>query len=534
MSSNTNLHYNVPRDTSTSVNAPHQSQASSPLNQERQAFNQRADRLRAQGYTHLPVIRETLADLDTPVSTYLKLAAQPYTYLFESVQGGDKWGRYSIIGLPCNKVYRFFGCELEVEEQGELTESRSVADPLETVRELQAQFKVADVAGAPDMLGGLVGYFGYEIVGHIEPRLNLASKEDAIGTPDIMLMVSTDVLVFDNLSGRIFMVTLADLSVDNAFDIAEAHLDACVAGLASSFAAPVVKANEQTTTESEYQLHFSQPEFEAAVDRCRDYIRDGDIMQVVLSQRLSVPYAGRPFDLYRALRTINPSPYMYFMDMGGFEIVGSSPEILVRLQDDSVTVRPIAGTRHRGDTLESDQALEVELLNDDKELAEHLMLIDLGRNDVGRIATIGSVRLTEKMQVERYSHVMHIVSNVDGTIKPEYDAIDVLKATFPAGTVSGAPKIRAMEIIHELEPIKRGIYSGAVGYLGWNGNMDTAIAIRTAVIKDGVLNVQAGAGIVADSVPASEWEETLNKARAMVSAVEMATQGLGFNKRPSV
>lgn len=498
---------------------------------ERETFQQSAIDLRAQGFTHVPVIRETLADLDTPVSTYLKLAAQPYTYLFESVQGGDKWGRYSIIGLPCRTVYRFYDCELEVEHDGEIIERRLVEDPLATVRALQAEYRVAEVEGAPDMLGGLVGYFGYEIVGHIESRLQRPPKADAIGSPDIMLMVSTDVLVFDNLSGRIFMVTLADLSDEAAYDQAEAHLAACVSGLASSFAAPEVQANARSTTESEYQLHFSQPDFEAAVERCREYIREGDIMQVVLSQRLSVPYSGRPFDLYRALRTINPSPYMYFMDMGGFEIVGSSPEILVRLQDGEVTVRPIAGTRHRGATPESDQALELDLLSDEKELAEHLMLIDLGRNDVGRIAQIGSVRLTEKMQVERYSHVMHIVSNVDGTIEPNYDAIDVLKATFPAGTVSGAPKIRAMEIIHELEPVKRGIYSGAVGYLGWNGNMDTAIAIRTAVIKDGVLNVQAGAGIVADSVPASEWEETLNKARAMVSAVEMATQGLGFNKR---
>lgn len=484
--------------------------------------------LREQGYTHIPVVREILADLDTPVSTYLKLAAEPYSYLFESVQGGDQWGRYSIIGLPCKTVYRFVGDQFTVEVDGTVIETSQVAQPLEKVRELQAKYRVAEYAGLPEMIGGLVGYFGYETIGYIEPRLAFEDKPDTIDVPDILLMLSTDVLVFDNLSGRIFIVTLADLADDDAYLKAQTRLDVCVTGLASSFAAPVVSSSGKKVAEGDYDLHFKQPDFEAAVERCRDYIRDGDIMQVVLSQRLSTPYTGRAIDLYRALRTINPSPYMYFLDLGGFEIVGSSPEILVRLQSDKVTVRPIAGTRKRGATVEKDLALEAELLSDEKELAEHLMLIDLGRNDVGRIAATGSVKLTERMLVERYSHVMHIVSNVDGEIKPEFDAIDVLKATFPAGTVSGAPKIRAMEIIHQLEPVKRGIYSGAVGYLGWNGNMDTAIAIRTAVIKDGILNVQAGAGIVADSVPKYEWKETLNKARALVKAVEMASTGLGF------
>ncbi len=485
--------------------------------------------LREQGFSHVPVVRETLADLDTPVSTYLKLASQPYTYLFESVQGGDKWGRYSIIGLPCATVYRFFGNELTVEQDGVICETVEVEDPLDKVRELQAQYRVAEYDGLPEMLGGLVGYFGYEIIGYIEPRLAFENKADALGSPDVMLMVSKDVLVFDNLSGRIFMVTLASLDDADAYQKAQTHLDSCVAGLASNFAAPSPHHSDAVVAEGDYDFHFEQTDFEAAVEHCRDYIRDGDIMQVVLSQRLSTAYAGQSIDLYRALRTINPSPYMYFLDMGGFEIVGSSPEILVRVQDDTVTVRPIAGTRKRGVTPEQDVELEAELLTDEKELAEHLMLIDLGRNDVGRIAAIGSVQLTERMIVERYSHVMHIVSNVDGKIRPEFDAIDVLKATFPAGTVSGAPKIRAMEIIHELEPIKRGIYSGAVGYLGWNGNMDTAIAIRTAVIKDGVVNVQAGAGVVADSIPKYEWKETLNKARVMVKAVEMASTGLGLS-----
>ncbi len=496
-------------------------------------FNRRADQLRELGYTHVPIVRETLADLDTPVSTYLKLAAKPYTYLFESVQGGDKWGRYSIIGLPCKKVVRFHEFEMQVEVDGELQTTQTVDNPLDSIRELQAKYKVAQVDDLPDMIGGLVGYFGYEIVRYIEPRLNLTPRQDDIGTPDILLMVSTDVLVFDNLSGRVFMVTLADLHEDQAFEKAQQRLDDIVKQLGASFAPPTTIAQKQTTGEYDYDYHFAPQEFETAVERCRDYIREGDIMQVVLSQRLSTSFAGEPIDLYRALRTINPSPYMYFLDLGDFQIVGSSPEILVRVQDDTVTVRPIAGTRKRGNTAKRDMELEAELLTDEKEIAEHLMLIDLGRNDVGRIAEIGTVDLNEQMIVERYSHVMHIVSNVDAKLKPEFDAIDVLKATFPAGTVSGAPKIRAMQIIHELEPIKRGIYSGAVGYLGWNGNMDTAIAIRTAVVKDGVLNIQAGAGIVADSVPEYEWKETRNKARVMIKAVELANSGFGFSSTQS-
>ena len=492
-------------------------------------FNNHASVLRAQGYTHVPIVRETLADLDTPVSTYLKLASEQYTYLFESVQGGDRWGRYSIIGLPCAQVIRFKDKQMSVEVDGEIRHTEQLDHPLDAIRDFQAKYRVAPRDGLPEMIGGLVGYFGYEIVAHIEPRLDLAALHDDLETPDILLMVSTDVLVFDNLSGRIYIVTLASLDDSLAFEKAQNKLDEIVSKLGSSFAAPQVNSSDDIAAEYEYDLHFEQSHFEDAVDRCKQYIRNGDIMQVVLSQRLSTPYQGESIDIYRALRTINPSPYMYFLDVGDFQIVGSSPEILVRLQDDTVTVRPIAGTRKRGLTPQRDSELEAELLGDEKEIAEHLMLIDLGRNDVGRIAQIGSVELSDSMTIERYSHVMHIVSNVDAKLQPGFDAIDVLKATFPAGTVSGAPKIRAMEIIHELEPIKRGVYSGAVGYIGWNGNMDTAIAIRTAVIKDGVLNVQAGAGIVADSVPELEWKETRNKARVMVKAVELATAGLGFS-----
>lgn len=496
-------------------------------------FTQCARQLREQGYTHVPIVRETLADLDTPVSTYLKLASESYTYLFESVQGGDRWGRYSIIGLPCREIIRFRAKLMSVELDGKIISEQKVDNSLQTIRDIQAQYKVAPQDGLPDMIGGLVGYFAYEIVAQIEACLDLPMHQDDIDTPDILLMVSKDVLVFDNLSGRIFIVTLASLDDVKAFAKAQQKLDQIVTKLGSSFSAPPVKSTHEAVSEYDYDLHFEQSDFENAVNRCKQYIRDGDIMQVVLSQRLSTPYKGKPIDVYRALRTINPSPYMYFLDAGDFQIVGSSPEILVRVHGDAVTVRPIAGTRKRGNTPQRDNELEAELLSDQKEIAEHLMLIDLGRNDVGRIAEIGSVELTDSMIVERYSHVMHIVSNVDAKLKADHDAIDVLKATFPAGTVSGAPKIRAMEIIHELEPVKRGIYSGAVGYLGWNGNMDTAIAIRTAVIKDGVLNVQAGAGIVADSVPEYEWKETRNKARAIIKAVELANSGLGFSVKPS-
>ena len=495
-----------------------------------QEFDVYADQLRVDGFTHAPIVRETLADLDTPVSTYLKLANKSYSYLFESVQGGEEWGRYSIIGLPCSTIYRFSGKQMTVQEQtadGKAVQTVSqVDDPFVEIRNIQANYKVASYPGLPEMIGGLVGYFGYDIIGMFETRLALQEKPDPIDCPDILLMVSEEVLVFDNLLGRLFMVVLADLSQPDGYQQAQLRLSNNIQKLGASKLENPIPAVEPDSHQQNYQAHFEQAEFESAVERCKRYIRDGDIMQVVLSQRLSTSFEGRSIDVYRALRTINPSPYMYFLNLGDFDIVGSSPEILVRLQNDTVTVRPIAGTRKRGTTIEQDQALEKELLSDEKELAEHLMLIDLGRNDVGRIAEIGSVELTEKMNVERYSHVMHIVSNVEAKPRSGCDAIDALKATFPAGTVSGAPKIRAMEIIAELEPLKRGVYSGAVGYIGWNGNMDTAIAIRTAVIKDGVLNIQAGAGIVADSVAEYEWKETMSKARAMFKAVEMASTGL--------
>ncbi len=483
--------------------------------------------LAASGYNRVPVMREVLADLDTPLSTYLKLADGPYSYLFESVHGGEKWGRYSIIGLPCRSRVEVHGEQVRLIEDETVVEEAAVADPLAWIEDFQARFRVAEVAGLPRFNGGLVGYFGYDTIRYVEPRLRQCPNPDPLQVPDILLMVSDEVLVFDNLSGKLHVLVHADPQQRGAYDRAHARLDALVERLRS--ATPGVAAaagGRPAVREQDFISGFTQEGFEAAVGRAREYITEGDVMQVVLSQRLSIPYRARPLDLYRALRTLNPSPYMYFMRLGDFHVVGSSPEILVRLEDESVTVRPIAGTRPRGADEEEDAALERELLADPKERAEHLMLIDLGRNDIGRIARTGSVELTERMVVERYSHVMHIVSNVTGKLRAGVSALDVLRATFPAGTVSGAPKIRAMEIIDELEPVKRGVYSGAVGYLAWNGNMDTAIAIRTAVIKDEVLHIQAGAGIVYDSVPRREWEETMNKGRAVFRAVAMAEAGL--------
>jgi len=484
--------------------------------------------LAAQRYNRIPLMREILADLDTPLSAYLKLADGPYSYLFESVQGGEKWGRYSIIGLPCRTLMRVRGTTIEIEKDGEVIETIEADDPLAFIEDFQSRYQVPEVEGLPRFTGGLVGYFGYDTIRYVEPKLKTCPNPDQLDTPDILLMVSDEVVVFDNLSGKMYVVIHVNPEIDNAHQVAEARLDELVAKLRQATPEYHEAGGAATqVAESDFVSGFTEDGFKSAVGRIKEYIHEGDAMQVVLSQRLSIPFENEPLDLYRALRSLNPSPYMYFLDLGDFHIVGSSPEILTRVEDGEVTVRPIAGTRPRGKTEAEDKALEVELLADPKELAEHLMLIDLGRNDAGRVAEIGSVELTEKMLIERYSHVMHIVSNVKGKLKQDMSAIDALRATFPAGTVSGAPKIRAMEIIDELEPVKRGVYSGAVGYLSWEGNMDTAIAIRTAVIKDKTLHIQAGAGIVADSVPQSEWDETMNKARAIFRAVAMAAKGLG-------
>ena len=482
--------------------------------------------LAAEGYNRIPVVRELLADLETPLSCYLKLARQPYSYLLESVQGGEQWGRYSFIGLPCRTVLQVNGNSVTVQCDGVEIQREQCSDPLVFVDAFRQQYRVPVIEGLPRFTGGLVGYFAYDTVRYVEPHLQASQPAaDPIGTPDILLMLSEEVLVFDNLSGRILLIVHADISQADALNHAEKRLDILQAQLATAtpelppMAATPKVADEKL--EQQFVSSFGEGNFKRGVDSIKEYILAGDTMQVVLSQRLALPFDAEPLNLYRALRCLNPSPYMYFLDCGDFHIAGSSPEILARLEDNIVTVRPIAGTRKRGQTLEEDIALEKELLADPKEIAEHLMLIDLGRNDAGRVSQVGSVKLTEKMVIERFSHVMHITSNVTGELRDGLDAMDVLRATLPAGTLSGAPKIRALEIIDELEPEKRGIYGGAVGYLGWSGNMDTAIAIRTAVIKNKTLYIQAGAGVVADSVPQSEWDETMNKARAIFRAAAM-------------
>lgn len=483
----------------------------------------------SQNFNRVPVVREVFADLDTALSTYLKLADGPYSYLFESIQGGDKWGRYSIIGLPCTKVVRVYDKTIKIIENNKIVSEQTVDDPLQWLEEFHASYQAPELDTLPRFVGGLVGYFGYDTIRYIEPRLGKCPNPDPLGVPDILFMVSNEVVVFDNISSKLIIVIHADVTEPDALVKANTRIDELCVQLQQSIVRPSNTNNKKSKpiiTEDDFVSGFTQQAYEESVEKARQYIIDGDAMQIVLSQRLTIPFESSPLDLYRALRSLNPSPYMYYMNLDDFYIVGSSPEILVHLEDDMVTVRPLAGTRPRGKNDEHDKQLEQELLADPKECAEHLMLIDLGRNDIGRIAETGSVKVTEKMAVERYSHVMHIVSNVVGKLDKKHSAMDVLRSTFPAGTLSGAPKIRAMEIIDELEPVKRGVYSGAIGYLSWTGNMDTAIAIRTAIIKDKKLHIQAGAGLVYDSIPKNEWDETMNKARAVFRAVSLAAAGL--------
>ncbi|MCO6434717.1 anthranilate synthase component I [Nitrosomonas nitrosa] len=477
--------------------------------------------LAAQGYNRIPLVLETFADLDTPLSVYLKLANQPYSYLLESVLGGERFGRYSVIGLPAKTRLEAYGNEIEI-IGGADSKKISVNNVLDFIESYLADFNIAPHTDLPRFCGGLVGYFAYDTVRYIEPRLAGRARPDTLHTPDVLLLLSEELAVVDNLSGKLYLIIYLDPTLDNAYETGRKRLKELLSRLRQPLTIPIEKPTESGSAVCE----FSEAEFIAAVERAKHYIVEGDIMQVVLSQRTSKPYSASPLALYRALRSLNPSPYMFYYHLEHFHIVGASPEILVRLENDTVTVRPIAGTRPRGKNLQEDSALAADLLADPKERAEHVMLMDLGRNDIGRVAQIGTVNVTENMQIEHYSHVMHIVSNVEGKLKPGLNAIDVLRATFPAGTVSGAPKVRAMEIIDELEISKRGIYAGAVGYLGFNGDMDLAIAIRTGVIKDGKLHVQAGAGIVADSVPQSEWVETQNKAKALLRAAEIAESGL--------
>ncbi len=476
-------------------------------------------------YTRVPVIAEARADLYTPLAVYMKLANTPYSYLLESVVGGERFGRYSFIGLACAERIETRGSRtrrlLRAARGNDVCLETFEGDPFEYVRGWLAQHRVAPVPAALRFGGGLAGYFGYETVRHIEKNALKGEKPDPLGTPDMLLLVSDELAVLDNVLGKLYLVVYADPRQPDGERNARARLEHLRARLSGPL--PEEKFFEEKAPKATgLDCSFTEAGFLEAVRRSKEYIYAGDVMQVQVSQRTSRAFEPAPLALYRALRGVNPSPYMYYFDFGDHHVVGASPEILVRLAGDTVTLRPIAGTRPRGATPEADAALAAALLADPKERAEHVMLIDLGRNDVGRVAATGSVKVTEQMVIERYSHVMHIVSNVEGRLAPGLGALDVLKAGFPAGTVTGAPKVRAMQIIDELEPVKRGVYSGAVGYLGFNGDMDVAIAIRTALVKDRRLHVQAAAGIVADSDPRSEWLETQHKARALLRAAELA------------
>ena len=476
------------------------------------------------GHTHIPLVQELLADLDTPLSLYLKLANQPFSYFLESVVGGERFGRYSFIGLPCHTYLKVNGERTDIYRQHQLVESHQ-GNPLQVIEAFQAAFKTPEIPNLPRFTGGLVGYFGYETIYHFEHiahRLHQADKADTIGLPDMLLMLSQELAVVDNLAGKVYLIVYADTAQANGYQIARDRLETLRTALRQSVAIPLSLGS--TATEPEHET--GEARYKDYVRRVRNYILAGDCMQVVPSQRIKQPFSDHPLSLYRALRTLNPSPYMFYYDFGSFHVVGASPEILVRREHNRITVRPIAGTRLRGQTPAEDAALAAELLSDEKESAEHVMLIDLGRNDVGRVSQTGQVAVTDKMVIERYSHVMHIVSNVEGCLKDNTGNMAVLAATFPAGTLSGAPKVRALEIIEELEPAKRGVYGGAAGYLGFNGDMDLCIAIRTAVIKDQTLYVQSGGGIVADSDEEAEWQETQNKARAVLRAAQMVQAGL--------
>ena len=493
--------------------------------------------LSAQGYNRIPLMAEAFADLETPLSLYLKLAHSKdggkYSFLLESVVGGERFGRYSFIGLPARTLLRSmgFGAQLrtEVVTNGVVVET-STLNPLDFIGAYQKRFKVALRPGMPRFCGGLAGYFGYDAVRYIEKKLAHSCPPDTLGCPDILLLQCEELAVIDNLSGKLYLMVYADPAQPEAYANAKKRLRELKEQLKYSVSAPVVKPTASHSAERD----FAKADYIAAVERAKALIAGGDFMQVQVGQRIKKRYTESPLSLYRALRALNPSPYMYYYHFGDFHVVGASPEILVRQEqvtldgktEQKITIRPLAGTRPRGASPALDKAAEAELLNDPKERAEHVMLIDLARNDIGRIAQIGSVKVTEAFSVERYSHVMHIVSNVEGTLNEGMTSMDVLKATFPAGTLTGAPKVHAMEVIDQLEPTKRGLYGGACGYLSYAGDMDVAIAIRTGIVKDQTLYVQAAAGVVADSVPELEWKETEAKARALLRASELVEEGL--------
>ena len=495
---------------------------------QREEFNA----LAKQGFNRIPIVKEVLADLETPLSLYMKLTQEfgkKNTYLLESVLGGERFGRFSFVGLPAKTLLRTAGTPnaplTEVVTDGKVVES-NYDNPLDFVDAYFKRFKVALQPGLPRFCGGLAGYFGYDTVRYIESRLAKHSLPDELGVPDIQLMLTEELAVIDNVAGRIYLIVYADPSQSDSFEKSQARLKELLACLSK----PVSIPSSRASTKTELIRKFKAEDFENAVRKTKEYILAGDCMQVVIGQRISKPFTDSPLALYRALRSLNPSPYMYFYDFGDLQVVGSSPEILVRQEkrggEKIVTIRPLAGTRPRGANPEEDERLAKELLADPKEIAEHVMLIDLARNDVGRIAKTGTVKVTDSMSIEKYSHVQHIVSSVEGELLDNMSNMDVLRATFPAGTLSGAPKIRAMEIIDEMEIVKRGVYGGAVGYLSFSGDMDVAIAIRTGVIRDGMLHSQAGAGVVADSDPIAEWKETEAKARAVLLAADLVQGGL--------
>lgn len=488
------------------------------------------EQLTAAGYNLIPVYRQRLADTETPLSVFARLQHHTQAYLFESVEGGENWARYSMIGLGESTIFSCNEGILTLQDADGTLSRRPCPDPFQFIRQFQAQFKVPDADLLPDLpgfTGGLVGYFGYDSVRYIEPRLSHAPQADPVGLPDLWMMLSKTVIIFDNLKDTLFLVVHADPAVTDAYQQAQQQLDQLEQLLESP-----VSLQARPHIAPEFKSLTGKAKFLETVETIKEYIRAGDVMQVVPGHRMVSDFDGEPLQVYRALRHLNPSPYLFLVqgrtldDQQPFHVVGSSPEILSRLEEGIATVRPLAGTRPRGKTKEEDLALEQDLLSDEKEIAEHLMLIDLGRNDIGRVSKIGKVQVTDQMVIERYSHVMHIVSNVQGEVREGIDALDVFQATFPAGTLSGAPKIRAMEIIDEVEPVKRGIFGGAVGYLGWHGEMDMSIAIRTCVIRENKVYVQAGAGLVADSNPESEWNETQIKARAVIKAVELSSTGL--------
>jgi len=486
---------------------------------------QQFEQMAAAGHNRIPLYRCVSADLDTPLSAWLKLANGKHTYLLESVEGGAQWGRYSIIGLSASFRFQVNGNHFQEFAYDTLINEYDVDDVLQQVETIKSRYSVPVIEELPAFNGGLVGYFGYEIIEHIEPKLKGLAPEDKLHIPDINMMLSEELAVFDNLSGKVWLIVHVDPAENLAFEKGQKRLRDLTHRLRSGTTGYAEMINQNSINITDFKTGFTQEEFNEAIEKCQSYIESGDIMQVVLSQRISTQFNARPLDVYRALRASNPSPYMYFMDFENYQVVGSSPEVLVKRMGNEVTLRPIAGTRPRGKNAAEDELLAQDLLNDPKEIAEHLMLIDLGRNDVGRIAEIGSVVLKDKMVIEYYSHVMHIVSEIRGQLKANKSNADIIKAVFPAGTLSGAAKVRAMEVIAELEKVKRNVYAGAVGYWGWHGDMDMAIAIRTAVIKDHELHIQAGAGIVADSTAENEWQEIMNKSKAVFRAVEQAIEG---------